>query len=348
MVTLASDVAYQPFGPLQSLVYGNGLSLWKTFTQDYLLDVLLVEDASIPQAIINRAYGRTDDVNLTNIWDNVAPANNQSLWYTPANRLQNADGPWGALTYYYDGVGNRTYEILTQGATTTSVFNYPSNSNRLATVTQGASTVRSLTHDGAGNVTADDRAGTLYNYRYNNRGRLDRVSIDGQVKADYVYDALERLAVRAAQNMTPSGTTHYVYDLSGRVLAESAGFGAPLREYVWLDDLPLAVVADLDTSNPHLYFVHADHLDRPIKMTDAAKTVVWDAFYRPFGEAHSIAGPAANNLRFPRQYFLLEAGLHYNWHRHYDPTLGRYIQPDPLGFVDGPSVYAYVRSDPVT
>ncbi len=35
------------------------------------------------------------------------------------------------------------------------------------------------------------------------------------------------------------------------------------------------------------------------------------------------------------------SGLHCNWHRHYDPTLGRYTQPDPLGFVDGPSVYGY-------
>ncbi|MGE0056297.1 MAG: RHS repeat-associated core domain-containing protein [Hyphomicrobium sp.] len=35
-----------------------------------------------------------------------------------------------------------------------------------------------------------------------------------------------------------------------------------------------------------------------------------------------------------------------NWHRHYDPSLGRYTQPDPLGFVDGPSVYAYGLSSP--
>ncbi|MGE0056181.1 MAG: RHS repeat-associated core domain-containing protein [Hyphomicrobium sp.] len=34
------------------------------------------------------------------------------------------------------------------------------------------------------------------------------------------------------------------------------------------------------------------------------------------------------------------------WHRHYDPTIGRYTQPDPLGFVDGPSVYAYAGSKP--
>jgi len=38
--------------------------------------------------------------------------------------------------------------------------------------------------------------------------------------------------------------------------------------------------------------------------------------------------------------------LHYNWHRHYDPSLGRYTQPDPLGFVDGPSVYGYARNSP--
>jgi len=153
------------------------------------------------------------------------------------------------------------------------------------------------------------------------------------VLADYTYDGLERLAVRTTQNMTPSGTTHYVYDRAGRLLAEASGTGTTVREYVWLDDLPLAVVADVDTSTPSLWYVHADHLDRPIKMTDAAKAVVWDAVYWPFGAVYSITGTASSNLRFPGQYFLLESGLHYNWHRHYDPTLGRYLQPDPISMV---------------
>jgi RHS repeat-associated protein len=346
-VTLASDVAYQPFGPLQSLTYGNGLTLWKTFTSDYLLDVLLVEDPSIPQDIISRAHTRTDDLNLTNIWDNVSSTRNESYWYTATNRLQNADGIWGALTYYYDGVGNRTHEILDDGtSTTTSVLGYPSGSNRVASVTHGSTTVRSFTHDGAGNITADDRAGTVYDYRYNKRGRLDQVSVGTQVRADYVYDALERLALRTTQNMTPSGTTPYVYDRAGRLLVEAGPTGTTFREYVWLDGMPLALVADVDTSTPKLWFVHADHLERPIKMTDETKAVVWDAVYRPFGEVHSITGTASNNLRFPGQYFLIEAGLHYNWHRHYDPTLGRYLQTDPLEFVDGPSVYAYANSAP--
>ena len=61
----------------------------------------------------------------------------------------------------------------------------------------------------------------------------------------------------------------------------------------------------------------------------------------------SITGTGALNLRFPGQWFQLETGLHYNWHRSYDPTLGRYTQPDPLGFVDGPSVYGYAKGSPV-
>jgi uncharacterized protein RhaS with RHS repeats len=40
-------------------------------------------------------------------------------------------------------------------------------------------------------------------------------------------------------------------------------------------------------------------------------------------------------------------GLAYNWHRHYDATTGRHLTPDPIGFVDGPGVYAYVSNSPV-
>jgi YD repeat-containing protein len=189
-------------------------------------------------------------------------------------------------------------------------------------VTEG-SNVRTFTHDAAGNVTADDRTGTVHNYRYNNRGRLDRLTIGSTVTADYTYDGLERLALRTTQNMSPAGTTHYVYDLSGRLIAEATNTGQTVREYIWLDDMPLGVVADVDTPSPKLWFVHPDHIDRPVKMTDGTQAVVWDAIYRPFGAVHSVTGSASNNLRFPGQYFLIESGLHYNWHRHLRSCLTR-------------------------
>ncbi len=51
--------------------------------------------------------------------------------------------------------------------------------------------------------------------------------------------------------------------------------------------------------------------------------------------------------RVPGQWFQSESGLHQNWMRDYDPTTGRYLQPDPLGLVDGASVYGYVKQSPM-
>jgi RHS repeat-associated protein len=108
----------------------------------------------------------------------------------------------------------------------------------------------------------------------------------------------------------------------------------------------MAVVEAVNTAAPVLWFVHVDHLNRPVKMTNAAKAAVWDAVFLPWGGVHAIAGSATLDARFPGQWFQLETGLHYNWHRSYDPSIGRYTQPDPLGFVDGPSVFGYARGGP--
>jgi RHS repeat-associated protein len=308
-VTLASSVVYQPFGDLASLTYGNGLTLSRTFTQDYLLNALQVQDPSTLSFILNRTHDFGDGINLTNI-------------------------------------ANNTSETVPTVAAATNSYSYPSGNNKLASIIQGSTTVRSFTYDAVGNVTADTRGSTVYNYRYNNRNRLDQLSIGATVTANYTYDGLERMAIRTTQNMSPAGTTHYLYDLLGRLLVEADNTGATLREYVWIDDLPLAVVSDVNSGSPNLYYVHGDQLNRPIKMTDGSKAVVWDAVYLPFGSVLSITGSASNNMRFPGQYFLIESGLHYNWYRHYDPTLGRYVQADPLGLVDGPSVYAYAKLGP--
>lgn len=74
---------------------------------------------------------------------------------------------------------------------------------------------------------------------------------------------------------------------------------------------------------------------------------MWQASYLPFGEVQSITGPATLDYRFPGQWFQIETGLHYNWHRHYDPSTGRYLQPDPIGMPDGPSRWAYVAGSPL-
>lgn len=59
------------------------------------------------------------------------------------------------------------------------------------------------------------------------------------------------------------------------------------------------------------------------------------------GGGLSIAGPGA----LPCQWFQDQTLNHQNWRRDYDPTTGRYLQPDPLGLIDGPAVYNYALSN---
>jgi len=95
-----------------------------------------------------------------------------------------------------------------------------------------------------------------------------------------------------------------------------------------------------------LYFVRTDHIGRPVFATNDAGAVVWSATYHPFGGVRVTQGTPIG-LRFPGQWFQAESGLHQNWMRDYDPVTGRYIQPDPLGLIDGASVYGYALQSPM-
>ena len=199
--------------------------------------------------------------------------------------MQNSIGPWGAATYYYTSVGDRSYEITTPpgGATTTKIQNYPATSNRLANVTTNGTLTKSFTHDAAGNITLDVKGGDTFTTTYNVRNRPVSVTRSGTASqtSTYAYNALEQMVTRVTTAPGgPAGTVHYIYDTQGHLSAEADGTtGATLREYIWLAsndntpvDLPLALVTAVNTASPVLSMVHADHLGRPIRMTDAARS----------------------------------------------------------------------------
>lgn len=302
------------------------------------------------------AYAYSDGINLTGITDGVTAANSNTLAYSATNRLASATGNFGSSTYAYDGVGNRVSDVNTLSAVTkTRAFTTATTSNRLTSITENTAAFRSYTYDGAGNILTDVRPGETFAFTYNKRNRPVSVTRNAVAYATYGYNALEQLTTRTTSAAGgPTGQVAYIYDLDGHLIAEAtASTGVITRDYIWMAandnnpvDLPLAVT-DIVTTTSTLYMVHTDHLGRPIRMTDGTKATVWQATYKPFGEVQTTSGTKANNLRFPGQYFQIETAYAYNWHRHYDPISGRYTQPDPLRFVDGPSMYAYGKNSPV-
>jgi RHS repeat-associated protein len=101
-------------------------------------------------------------------------------------------------------------------------------------------------------------------------------------------------------------------------------------------------------------YLHTDHLNSPRLATNDTGTVIWRWESTAFGETQPNEDPDGDgttttiNLRFPGQYYDQESGLQYNWHRYYDPKIGRYVTSDPIGLRGGFNTYAYVENSPVT
>lgn len=101
-------------------------------------------------------------------------------------------------------------------------------------------------------------------------------------------------------------------------------------------------------SDNSIDYVVADQLGQPQKLLDQARAVTWDRVTTPFGETVSFTNsPGIDQaLRLPGQQADIGTGLFYNYFRDYDPSLGRYVQSDPIGLAGGVNTYAYVGSNP--
>ena len=158
----------------------------------------------------------------------------------------------------------------------------------------------------------------------------------------------ERLRLGQRVAKTVEGvTTLFVYDQEGRLILETeAGAEVAGREYLHRGDNRLAMY---DMAGDAWYFFQNDPIGTPVAVTDEDNRIVWEAVYLPCGEA--AVNPASLiefNLRFAGQYFDAETGLHYNYHRYYDPKTGRYLTPDPIGLEGGINLYAYVQNNPIS
>ena len=93
---------------------------------------------------------------------------------------------------------------------------------------------------------------------------------------------------------------------------------------------------------------HCDHLGTPIALTDEQQNIVWAARLDPWGNIEQEFNPhdIEQSIRLPGQHHDKETGLYYNRHRYYDPSIGAYVNQDPIGFDGGANGYVYPK-DPL-
>jgi len=311
--TLASSGTYMPFGPMTGLTYGNGKVLTAAFDKDYN------PTSRVVAGLYTNTYGVDANSNITQ-------AGTTTYGYDALNRV-NAENVGTATSYTYDLTDNRLTKV--QGSTTTTTV--PGTSNKISAV--GAA---SYTYDNAGNITGD---GTN-TYTWNAAGQLETVKVSGTTVGTYTYDYLGRRAKKVAG----ATTTYYAYGPNGLLYGEYTSTGTLVKEYVYLNSQPLAQIA---TGSPEvLTYLHVDHLGTPRYATNTAGTSVWTWVNDAYGVS-TPTGTVTVNLRMPGQYYDSESGNFYNWNRYYNPRIGRYISPDPIGQEGGLNLFSYVGQSPV-
>jgi len=176
------------------------------------------------------------------------------------------------------------------------------------------------------------------------------VQLNGQTVANYSYNALgERIGKVAT---SPQAVNElYAYDEAGHLIGE---YGTTNRDYVWLGNIPVAVVDNTINGSVTVStfnYVTVDQLGTPRAVTNSAGTVIWQLPYQgnPFGEKQPTSSSGfVLNLRFGGQYYDAESGTNYDVNRTYCAACGRYQESDPIGLAGGISTYAYVGGDPLS
>lgn len=83
-----------------------------------------------------------------------------------------------------------------------------------------------------------------------------------------------------------------------------------------------------------------------IALANASGQVAEKYAYMAYGPAQ-VTGAGTAAYRYTGRRFEPETGLYFYRARAYSPTLGRFLQTDPIGTKGGINLYAYVGNDPL-
>lgn len=109
---------------------------------------------------------------------------------------------------------------------------------------------------------------------------------------------------------------------------------------------PTGLAEQVDDTSQTAQFASADALDSIRLITDGSGNVVGSGNYGAWGMPDS-ASVTLGGFGFTREQVDPESGLVYLRNRYYDPTTGRFLTPDPLGFLgSGVNLYSCTQNSP--
>lgn len=279
-----------------------------------------------------------------------------TLGYDSFNRLQSLSR--------YDGVSTTYgYDTLSRITSLAQTFAGTSNPNNVTI---------SLAFNPANEITSRTLSNSVYQWvgskattSYGVNG-LNQVASAGAIsftydgRGDLTYDGTKTYAYDAANRLTTAGPLTLTWDPTNR-LAKTVS-GATTTQYLY--DGP-DVVAEYDANGAEQKrYVHGPGLDQPLVIYENG-TADWplaDERGSIMAVANNTGGSLATNtydeyglpgasnygrFQYTGQAWLPDAGLYHYKARAYSPGLGRFMQPDPLGYDPSPNLYAYAHSDPV-
>ena len=181
-------------------------------------------------------------------------------------------------------------------------------------------------------------------FGYDSAGRSSTIR-QGSNTVNNSYDGLGQRITKIVGGVT----TVFVYDEAGHMIGEYDQNNVLQREYIWLQDRIIGMFSK-DIPNT-LLRVHTDHLATPRAVTQGdgvTKKVLWRFEGDAFGDVsptHPTSTAFTLPVRMAGQYFDSEVGISYNYFRDYDPSVGRYVQSDPIGLQGGMNTYGYVGAN---
>ncbi|WP_410481835.1 RHS repeat-associated core domain-containing protein [Pseudomonas plecoglossicida] len=208
-------------------------------------------------------------------------------------------------------------------------------------------------------------------YRYDRFGRLCEKRIGSNWVQHFEYDAEHRLICVEQYRSGERERVVFAYDPLGRRISkevyqqdhteprrrvlfrwqglrllEEVQSGLPSL-YVYANQDSYAPLARIDdrTSKEEIHYFHTNLGERPEQLTNTDGLVIWSGNYHGWGRIReqwqATQHGQKQNLRFQGQYLDNETGLHYNTYRYFDPDIGQFTQPDPIGLRGGINLYKY-------